>query len=134
MERAIPRKFNVSEGYAVRRLRLLLSLTLLAAACTAAPAPAAGYWNVPSNFCQCMGHGCGAGYHAPLVLGPVSCSGWLDRNEIRLPYAPRPHYGHGSGNCSDSFHGPSMLEPASFVPAGAQFTPTPAAHHAPLRR
>ena len=56
---------------------------------------AIGYWNVPGNVCQCVGYGNGAGHHAPLVLGPIDCRGWCDRNEVRLPYPPR-----ATGACS----------------------------------
>jgi hypothetical protein len=49
---------------------------------------AAGCYNVPSNFCQCIGCGSGGGYHAPLVLGPVQCDGFFACNQRRLPCAP----------------------------------------------
>src|SRR3954471_8683389 len=49
---------------------------------------AAGCYNVPSNFCQCIGCGSGGGYHAPLVLGPVQCDGFFSCNQRRLPCAP----------------------------------------------
>jgi hypothetical protein len=56
----------------------------------AAQARAAGYYNMPGNFCQWWGHGFGAGYHAPLILGPPTCRGWCAGNETRLLYAPAP--------------------------------------------
>jgi hypothetical protein len=54
----------------------------------ASPAAAVGYWNIPGNFCQCFGYGWGPGYHAPMVLGPPSCDGFLAHNIVRLPAAP----------------------------------------------
>jgi len=52
---------------------------------------AAGYWNVPSNFCQWLGTGFGGGYHAPLMLGPPQCDCFRGPNEVRLPSAPNPY-------------------------------------------
>ena len=54
-------------------------------------AGAAGYWNVPSHFCQWCGCGFGAGYHAPLILGPPTYDCFAGPNEIRVPYAPNPY-------------------------------------------
>jgi hypothetical protein len=88
----------------------------------ASPAVAAGYWNVPSSFPQWAGFGCGGGYHAPLVLGPMSCRGWLAHNHFRLPYPPAPCYGYG--HCGGGFEQPSIMEPA---PEPAASSPAPAA-------
>lgn len=52
---------------------------------------AAGYWNVPSTFCQWLGSGFGGGYHAPLMLGPPQCDCFRPANQVRLPYAPNPY-------------------------------------------
>jgi hypothetical protein len=117
-----------------RRFSKLFGLSIFAGLFLTAPIYAAGYWNVPSTFCQCIGYGCGAGYHAPLVLGPVSHAGWLDHNEIRLPYAPRPAYAPGCYNCRNTFESSSVLESMNLLPAGRRFAPTPAAHRSPLRR
>jgi hypothetical protein len=89
------------------------------------PANATGYWNLPSSIYQSMGYGCGAGYHAPLLLGPRSCAGWFATNERRLPYAPAPP--HAGCNYGDScqFAAPTMLEPARFVPAQQPMEPAP---------
>jgi hypothetical protein len=74
----------------------------LAVFSVAAPAGATGYWNMPSTFCQCMGVGWGAGYHAPLLLGPIRCDGWCNNKEVRLPFSPSPPYacyGHANSGC-----------------------------------
>jgi hypothetical protein len=94
----------------MRNFRLSIILAaLVALSWCAAPARAAGYWNTPSTFCQCMGCGWGAGYHAPLVLGPIKWRGWCAPNEIRLPYPPAPAYGCcGNGGCGS--YGPSRLD------------------------
>jgi hypothetical protein len=96
----------------------------------ATPATAIGYWNVPGNVCQCWGYGNGAGYHAPLVLGPVSLKGCLAHNEVRLPYAPAPPYCWtrcgGSESCCEIGE-PSMLESEALpgpTRAAAPVTPT----------
>jgi hypothetical protein len=54
-------------------------------------AGAAGYWNVPSTFCQCCGCGFGGGYHAPLILGPPTYECFAGPNEVRVPHAPNPY-------------------------------------------
>jgi hypothetical protein len=73
-------------------------------------AAAAGYWNVPSSLPQWAGCGCGGGYHAPFVLGPMSWDGWLAHNHYRLPYSPAPCY--GCGHCGRGFEQPTIMEPA----------------------
>ncbi|HEY3391476.1 MAG TPA: hypothetical protein VGK58_02125 [Lacipirellulaceae bacterium] len=75
----------------------------------ASPVEAAGYWNVPSNFWQCAGCSCGGGYHAPLVLGPMSWHGWCSKNHYRLPYPPAP--GYGCRHCDAGFEQPAIMEP-----------------------
>ena len=95
-------------------LRCIRCLSLAVAtwfvAIYASPAGAAGYWNVPSNFWQCAGCGCGGGYHAPLVLGPMSWHGWCSKNHYRLPHAPATCY--GCGHRGGGFEQPTILEPA----------------------
>jgi hypothetical protein len=88
-------------------------------------AEAAGYWNVPSNFCQCVGCGCGGGYHAPLVLGPMSCSGWCAKNHYRLPHAPAPC--HGCGHWGGGFEQPTIMDPPP-QPAVAPVAPVSRTH------
>jgi hypothetical protein len=83
-------------------------------------AEATGYWNLPSSFWQCAGCGCGGGYHAPLVLGPVSCDGWYSRHHYRLPYSPASSY--GGAQCCGGFEQPTVLEPAR-QPAAAPIAP-----------
>jgi hypothetical protein len=86
----------------------------------AEPTGAAGYWNVPSSFPQWAGFGCGGGYHAPLVLGPMSCRGWFVHNHYRLPHAPAPCC--GCGHCGGGFEQPTIMEPAA-QPATAPIAP-----------
>jgi len=95
------------------------------------PAGATGYWNLPGSFCQCMGVGWGAGYHAPLILGPITCDRWCDHNEVRLRHSLASTcgcYGYGGCGCHDCR--PSRLEadvlprPVSApVPVSAVFAP-----------
>jgi hypothetical protein len=82
---------------------------------------AVGYWNMPGSFCQCIGCGFGGGYHAPLVLGPVSCDGWLGINERRLPYPPTPYSHTPSGHPSMPFG----LSPLSQTVLPTPVTPAP---------
>jgi hypothetical protein len=89
-------------------------------------ADAAGYWNMPGNKWQWAGSGCGGGYHAPLVLGPISWRGWLAKNHYRLPHAPGPCY--GCGHYGSVFEQPTIMEPLP-QPAIA-----PAAPAAQMRR
>jgi hypothetical protein len=92
-------------------------------AATSTLAHGAGYWNVPSSFCQYIGYGCGAGYHAPLLLGPVSWEGWLATNERRLPYPPSsPYSGCGYGN-GYQIAEPTVMEPATFAPVEQRIVP-----------
>jgi hypothetical protein len=96
---------------------------MLVATAWATPARATGYWNMPSNFCQCLGYGFGAGHHAPLVLGPANWNGICAHNEVRLPCAPSVPYGScGSTDGRHYFAHPSLLEPA---PAAAAPAPVP---------
>lgn len=109
-------------------------------------AEAIGYYNVPGSFCQCFGYGCGAGYHAPLCLGPVSCRGFCRHGVNRLPYRPYSPYagcdcGGGCAECGCNLDQPSVLEPA-YVPAPAtgpmvepatEPVPEPAAFRVPFR-
>lgn len=101
------------------RYGLLIVAMLAALAIAGAVVPsasAAGYWNLPSTFCQCFGYGYGAGHHAPFVLGPIQCGGYCNHKEVRLPCPPRPPYSwHGwadsgtAGGCQPSMFNPSAL-------------------------
>jgi len=105
---------------------------LLATLSAAAPAGAAGYWNLPSTFCQCMGIGWGAGYHAPLVLGPITCDDWCDHKEVRLPHAPAllcGCYGYGCNDCR-----PSRLESAVLAAPATAPVPVSAIFAPPIER
>lgn len=121
------------------KFQRICALPLIAALFASPSAFATGYWNLPSNFCQCAGYGCGAGYHAPLVLGPISCRGWFATNEIRLPVPPRPPYiGYQCPHCTQGTSGfgtPTLLEP-EILPTPKAFAepqPIPAAFRTPFR-
>lgn len=99
---------------------------------------AAGYWNVPSHFCQWLGSGFGGGYHAPLMLGPPQCDCFRRPNEVRLPCAPNPYACQptcnggcgGYGGCGAyQGNGPMMMpsaQPMMQPATGAQYvTPDP---------
>jgi hypothetical protein len=89
---------------------------------------AAGYWNMPGNVCQCIGCGFGAGYHAPLLLGPISHDGWLATNERRLPYPPAaPYAGCGLDSHGYEFAHPTMMEPLP-QPTGPVLRPVSKKH------
>jgi hypothetical protein len=87
----------------MRGRNLISCLTVVSAIVLGTPgieqARAAGYWNMPGTHAQRAGHGYGAGYHAPLILGPVRFDGWGLGNQVRLPYSPSPY--HVWANCSD---------------------------------
>src|SRR5436190_10778379 len=84
----------------MRRRKLMAFLAVVFAVVLEAgdtePARAAGYWNVPGTVAQCIGHGYGGGYHAPLILGPIRCDCCGLGTPVRLPCAPSPYYGCGS--------------------------------------
>lgn len=116
----------------VNRLDKLRHAVVAAALVAGAPitALAAGYWNVPSNLGQFMGYGNGAGYHAPLVLGPITYKELYRTNECRVPYAPNSGYGCGCGGYPCGGGQPYSTEPAS----QPEVAPAPAAaYRAPYR-
>jgi hypothetical protein len=116
------------------RLTVCVAATL-AVFSAAAPASATGYWNLPSTFCQCMGVGWGAGYHAPFVLGPITCDGWCDHKEVRVPYSPAPAYAwYGHGDCGCYYSQPSRLESAVVPPPVSAPAPVSAIFEAPIER
>jgi len=109
------------------RSNILVSTTIGAALVltSSIPANASGYWNMPSSFSQHWGYGFGAGYHAPMILGPIRWDGWQAPNEVRLPYSPSVPYGcDGCLNCGADFAAPTLMEPA---PAPAMPTTGPSA-------
>jgi hypothetical protein len=117
--------FSSKERAVCRRLLFIAiagALWLLEAGAPAAEA--AGYWNVPGNMWQWAGSGCGGGYHAPLVLGPMSWHGWCAKNHYRLPHAPGPCF--GCGHCG-GFEQPTMIEPAP-QPVVAPIAPVSRTH------
>jgi hypothetical protein len=104
---------------------MLFVATALFAAATA-PSHAIGYYNLPGSFCQCFGYGNGAGHHACLVLGPISCQGFCATKEVRLECPPRPAYScYGCGDCGVPEAG-SWLNDPTLAPQ-PQPAPTPAA-------
>ena len=92
-------------------------------------ASAIGYWNVPGNVAQWWGYGWGAGYHACLVLGPVSHKGAFAHRHVRLPHAPQPPYGCYDG-CTYNFDfrqtHPSAPDEYQPLPYGNSTFSTPA--------
>jgi hypothetical protein len=121
----------------MRRWNSLVWVALAALAAVGAPgverSRAAGYFNMPGNMMQRTGHGYGAGYHAPLILGPIKFDGWHVRNEVRLPSAPRASCAcAGGGDCGQMMETPSMMQgvvPTPAVPSALEDTPTPADGH-----
>ncbi|TWT93392.1 hypothetical protein Pla108_38860 [Botrimarina colliarenosi] len=63
---------------------------LVAVVALASPALGAGYYNMPTSWQQCLGLGCGPGYHAPMLLGPMMKSGIAAQRVQRLPAALTP--------------------------------------------
>jgi hypothetical protein len=111
---------------------------LLAAAFSAVPVYAFGYWNVPSNFCQCAGYGLGAGYHACYVLGPSTLHDCFAHGEVRVPCAPQPAYSCGDCGYNFDFRRGAHFAPIQYHPAvevaapAAEQTPSLAPEHLPL--
>ena len=91
---------------------------------------AAGYFNLPGTITQWAGHGYGAGYHAPLILGPIKFDGWHVRHEVRLPSAPCASCAcAGCGDGGQMVASPTMMEgvvPTTVAPGAAEKGPTPA--------
>jgi hypothetical protein len=101
----------------------------------AAAVHATGYWNMPGTFCQCMGVGWGAGYHAPLLLGPATCAGWCDHKEVRLPHSPAPLCGcYRSCGCDGNAGQPSRLEAVVSPPSTPAPVPVTAIFAPPVER
>jgi len=98
----------------MRRQILMTNLVIAAAVLVGilqtSPVRAGGYYNLPGNFCQCVGHGFGAGYHAPLVLGPPSCRDCCRCHEVRLPYSPSAFGCAYSCGCGGPFGVPSSMQ------------------------
>jgi hypothetical protein len=88
----VPRSKPSLEPFAVllRRASFYSAVVsiVIAGAASCPSAGAVGYWNMPGTYFQYSGYGFGPGYHAPLVLGPVRCDGWLGMGVRRLPYSP----------------------------------------------
>lgn len=90
----------------IRRHRIeSVSLAFLAAGLLAAAlpsrCPAAGHYNMPSTFRQCVGCGFGAGYHSQLTLEPtykgVAASPGVRRTRPALNVASAMALSSGSG-------------------------------------
>jgi hypothetical protein len=116
-----------------RSSAILVALPLIAAA--AESAPGAGYWNIPGTCCQRLGCGYGAGYHAPLVLGPISCDGWCAPHVQQLPYPPTPVLSPAPAcNCRPGIDSSHLFQPSVLLPSGTMTAPAPAAHRSPILR
>lgn len=106
-----------------------------AVACGAAGARATGYFNLPGTHAQWAGHGFGAGYHAPLLLGPMRHDGPLLGNQVRLPCSPAPCCGFSASNdCGRMIESPTAMPdvvstrgPAAAPMANATVAPAPVA-------
>jgi hypothetical protein len=112
---------------------------IVVAACIAAvsvpQARGVGYWNEPGNFCQCVGYGKGAGYHAPFILGPPEHCGWFNPHEVRLACPPGPpSYYNCGATCGCSEDDQSLLEPVTAPIAEPQPAPAWAARWSPAPR
>jgi hypothetical protein len=117
---------------------VLVALTLVAIA-NSRTAQATGYWNMPGTFCQWCGCGFGGGYHAPLVLGPLTHECFEGPNEIRIaqapnPYACAPYGGGGCGgcNCTGSAMGPATPQQQQSQPEMIQPATNPQANRSSL--
>jgi hypothetical protein len=97
---------------------------LLATFAIVSRASAVGYWNIPGNVCQCSGYGWGAGYHAKLVLGPITHHDFLAHNEVRLPFAPQPPYVYYDHCGCDHDYGQQSLIAPGAVPVEAPVEPS----------
>lgn len=96
-------------------------------------AQATGWWNMPGTFCQWNGCGFGGGYHAPLVLGPMTHECWEGPNEVRMPQAPNPYACAPYGNCGCNGSAPAMTAmPQQPRPEVAQPVGNPEANRSPL--
>jgi hypothetical protein len=103
----------------MRRGSLVACLTVVGAvACYSRAAQAAGYFNMPGTHAQRAGHGFGAGYHAPLLLGPMRLDGLGLGNQVRLPCSPAPYCGCAlCGECGQMMETPTAMPGA--VPTAA---------------
>jgi hypothetical protein len=109
-----------------RIIRIAPIVALLAVLFGGAPAFAVGYWNLPGNFCQCTGYGWGAGHHACLVLGPITCGDCCAHHEVRLPCAPQPPYAcYGCDSYNYDFRQPSQFGPVEYQTTPQIVEPTP---------
>ncbi len=107
----------------------VLILAVLVVVVSAAPAGAVGYWNMPTSASQWWGYGCGPGYHAPMVLGPMTAQELVRPNMIRRLPCPPPAEccWSGYGCC-----GAEMMEEPTMLPEAApQPQPQPAATPGP---
>lgn len=81
--------------------RLLVALFAPAALLAGESAVAAGLMNMPTSLRQCLGYGCGAGYHAPIQLalpGTVKTAS----QPVRYNRRPGPPASCASGFCGSS--------------------------------
>lgn len=95
----------------VRSLAVVCVAVLLSS-----PAEGAGWFNMPTSPCQCIGYGYGPGYHAPLVLGSPLASGIEAKRLLRVQRAP-------ISSTYSSFDAPSSL-PTIGHPSYGEQVPT----------
>jgi hypothetical protein len=129
----------------LRRMRFVGAAIVVAALASAMMhrASAIGYFNLPGTCCQWNGYGCGAGYHAPLVLGPAHWYGHPWHSVVRLPYPPcssgcNRECSGGDGGWGCNVNEPTRLEPVVAPttapgPAVEEPVPAPAAFRVPFR-
>lgn len=75
--------------------RVLAVVGMIGVVVLGSHASASGFFNMPTSLRQCLGVGFGAGYHAPLLLGPVHRAPTASQSVIRVrqPFAPAGHTG-----------------------------------------
>jgi hypothetical protein len=122
---------HMARQFSLPRRRIAWVLTAIVSLAGASLAGATGYWNVPGSCCQWLGCGYGGGYHAPFILGPLTCECLHPPNETRLPSAPNPYacvprYNDGGGGNGCGADRPTMMTPS------VQPAPAPAPSPEPL--
>src|SRR4051812_3360567 len=122
-----------------RSFTTFLVALMLAAIANSRTAQATGYWNMPGTFCQWCGCGFGGGYHAPLVLGPLTHECFEGPNEIRMAQAPNPYGcaqpgggGYGGCNCAAPAMRPIMSQQQQPHPEIVQPAAEPQANRSSL--
>lgn len=109
---------------AIRR-PLAVLIVAVAALAISQSALATGWWNLPCTCWQWNGCGYGGGYHAPLVLGPLTHECFQRPNQYRVDQAPNPYacapYNGESCGCNGGAEATSM--PPSSQPVQTMSNP-----------